>query len=392
MQDNCISLPLDLPQLVVLDQCQQGDYWVVEVAFRLEEAQCPRCEHVTNKVHDRRVQLKRDTSLGPWPVLLKLRRRRFRCWYCGTVFTEADEVCGWRRRTTGRFRQYLWRQACQGNIKEIAREEGVSQDTVLRAWVEGTSQEVKSTQPLSYLGVDEFSVKRGQRYETIICDLERHRVVEMVAGRTTQSLRGYLEGLRDPEAVVGVVMDLCEAYRQAVEECLPYAKIVADKFHVLRWVGEALIQVQRRLVSKAKGETQQWLRNCRKLLFRNWERLTPRERKELGKVWQQWPELKVGWRLRWEMGRWYRQSDPPGARLELQAWEKSIREEGPPEFRRLLGTLDSWREEILNYFTLRLTNGFVEGKNNRVKAIQRAAYGYRNRSNLRRRILLTNVA
>ena len=61
-----------------------------------------------------------------------------------------------------------------------------------------------------------------------------------------------------------------------------------------------------------------------------------------------------------------------------------------PEFKQLVSTLSNWREEILNYFDYRITNGFVEGKNNRIKTIKRMAYGYRNKSNFRLRILATN--
>ena len=61
-----------------------------------------------------------------------------------------------------------------------------------------------------------------------------------------------------------------------------------------------------------------------------------------------------------------------------------------PEFKELLHTFTNWREEILNYFDYRITNGFVEGKNNRIKTIKRTAYGYRNLDNFRLRILATN--
>ena len=70
--------------------------------------------------------------------------------------------------------------------------------------------------------------------------------------------------------------------------------------------------------------------------------------------------------------------------------EKRIAGDRLYEFKELLHTLDNWREEILNYFDYRITNGFVEGKTNRIKTIKRMAYGYRNTDNFRLRILATN--
>ena len=70
--------------------------------------------------------------------------------------------------------------------------------------------------------------------------------------------------------------------------------------------------------------------------------------------------------------------------------EEKIANDSLPEFKELLHTLGNWREEILNYLDYRITNGFVEGKNNRIKTIKRAAYGYRNMANFRLRILATN--
>ena len=76
--------------------------------------------------------------------------------------------------------------------------------------------------------------------------------------------------------------------------------------------------------------------------------------------------------------------------VALGLLEERIEGDSLPEFKELLHTLDNWREEILNYFDYRITNGFVEGKNNRIKTIKRMAYGYRNMDNFRLRILATN--
>ena len=84
---------------------------------------------------------------------------------------------------------------------------------------------------------------------------------------------------------------------------------------------------------------------------------------------------------------WYRETDRSRAEEKLKSLEQTIANSALPEFRKLLHTLANWREEILNYFDYRITNGFVEGKNNRIKTIKRMAYDYRNMDNFRMMIL-----
>jgi len=87
---------------------------------------------------------------------------------------------------------------------------------------------------------------------------------------------------------------------------------------------------------------------------------------------------------------WYNERDRSKAEERLGLLEQRIANDSLPEFKELLHTLDNWRDEILNYFDYRITNGFIEGKNNRIKTLKRMAYGYRNMNNFRLRILATN--
>ena len=128
--------PDGLGQLAVLNQREQGDVLLVEVVSRRTSALCPACGTTTTAIHERRVQQKQDLGRDGKRVVLLLNRRRFRCRDCGKVFTEPDDTCGWRRRTTARFRRYLKEQAGAQPMKRIARREGVSRDTVRRAAAE----------------------------------------------------------------------------------------------------------------------------------------------------------------------------------------------------------------------------------------------------------------
>jgi transposase len=114
------------------------------------------------------------------------------------------------------------------------------------------------------------------------------------------------------------------------------------------------------------------------------------ERERLGQLFCRYPELGRTWALKESFRAWYGEKDRMRAEKRLELLEKRIEGSSIPEFRELLHTLTNWREEILNYFDYKITNGFVEGKNNRIKTIKRMAYGYRNMDNFRMRILAAN--
>ena len=125
-------------------------------------------------------------------------------------------------------------------------------------------------------------------------------------------------------------------------------------------------------------------------LLKGAERLTDWEKAKLNQLFCRYPTLKRAWMLKESFRAWYRGMDRSKAEERLASLEKTISNDSLPEFKELLHTLTNWGEEILNYFDYPITNGFVEGKNNRIKTIKRMAYGYRNLDNFRLRILVTN--
>jgi len=166
-------------------------------------------------------------------------------------------------------------------------------------------------------------------------------------------------------------MDLHEPYRQAVQTALPKAAVVADKFHVIALAQDALREVRR-------GRRQRG--NLAWLLDRGVERLKAEERRRLTVALAGQPELARAWALKEELRSLYRSPSYQDAAQGLDGWLQSAWSSRLPSFQRLAGTVQRWREEILNYWRFPLTNALVEGKHSRVKVMKRCGYGYRNRS------------
>jgi transposase len=398
-----VVVPLRLPGLRVVAQCPGADGRLeVRVIGTTTRATCPHCGRVSAKQHDVRPRRKRDLALRELPVVLVLLKRRYRCRTCRRAFTEPDTACGWRRRTTARLRAELGEQACTRPVAQVAAAYGVGPRLVRACWEEVVEQHLREAgrsldeaAPLPtprYLGIDEFARRKGQRYDTILCDLEHRHVLEVSPGRSQQEVVRLLERLEDPDAVVAVSMDMSGPFREAVQLCLPRAQVVADHSHVVQHVGKALAKVFARSTQAAPGRTA--LKGQRGLFVRPRETLIATQEQTRAALAAAFPELGAAWTAKEGLRSWYATARAATAASGLDDWIAQVERAGPPELRQALSAFRTWRAEILAYFVFLptlLTNGFVEGKNTRTKALMRQAYGYRNRRHLRMRIL-TEVA
>ncbi len=403
-QEQGIVVPLELAGLRILKQEVQADGRIrVEVIGTNHQAHCPRCSCVCVKQHDVRPRIKRDVPLRGHRVELVLHKRRFWCIHCHKAFTESDSACGRRKRTTVRLREEIGQQACGRPIMHVA-----SHYEVGPRFVQACLEAVASTQlakrglsleesgPLPtprFLGLDEFARRKGHRYDTILCDLEGRTVLEVSAGRKKDEVASVLERLSNCDGVEAVSMDMSTPFREAVQLCLPRARIVADHFHVIQHVNKAVNKVIGRCAQKEGG--QQALEGQRHLFLRNQEDLSAEEEQSRVARASAFPEIGRAWQLKEALRTWYATASAPTAEAGLDTWIAAVKRYGPTELRTALSAFRNWRREMLAFFDFlptRLSNGFVEGKNNRTKALMRQGYGYRNRRHLRLRILLEVAA
>jgi transposase len=390
MQSNDISIELGLPELLVEGQRREGRAYIVTVRYRSPSRQCPCCGQETSAVHQYHWQMKQHRALWGQPVWLELRRRRFRCGHCGQVFTEPDEVCGWRRRSTRALRVELAQSCLAGSVKVVAKGAEVSEATVRRAfqeWVRLQPSVPGRTPPV--LALDECSLGARSGCLTILYAPQERRVLQLCQGRSQASAEQLLNQLLAGETVQAVVMDMAEPFRQAVKVCCPRALIVADKFHVLTHVLRALQRVCQQVQPEASRDDALLLRQ-RALFTAPPLALTVTQRQQRDRLLATYPRFKAAWQVTQSFRRIYAASSRAEAALALERWWQDVCQHGPEPFLGLRHLLTHWRDELLNYFVYPVTNGFAEGKNNRIKAIIRAGYGYRNIGNLAPRIYLTN--
>jgi transposase len=196
-----------------------------------DRASCPHCQAICVKEHDVRLRRKRDVPLRGHRVELVLHKRRFWCFRCRKAFTESDSACGKRRRTTVLLQRSHWQasqnssnlpggQRVRGRSARMSQEclEHVAQAELGKGGV-SLDEQAKLPTP-RFLGIDEYAQSLGQRYDTMLCDLEHRHVLDVCAGRKQTGHVGLLERLSDCDAVEAGSQDMSETFRGAVQLCL----------------------------------------------------------------------------------------------------------------------------------------------------------------------------
>ena len=320
---------------------------------------------------------------------LIVRKRRFSCRPCGRPFTEPVPGILKGYRSTERYRRsLLW--ACENfsDLTQVRRAYRCSSGYLYKAlYTQLELQRRKRLYPWpTVIGVDEHFFRRGRggfrQFVSMVVDYKNRRLMELVEGRTVGEMEAQLADIPGRDNVRFVVADLCDPYKTFAHRFFPNARVVADKFHVLR------------LLVAAHQPTPQ-ARHRRQALGAHpapppSQPLRPRPRQPLrGRqvARRSQPELRALYEAKETMHRLYRIRGADRAAELLTALTDQLASSPLPELQTLRRTLMRWRREILAYFGTGLTNARTEGFNNKAKLVKKRAYGYRSFRNYRLRLL-----
>lgn len=389
---------LDLPSLHVTGYRKERDRIEVFVELASDSAVCPRCDVRSTRRHSQTPIPVRDLPCFGREVYLLLPRRRFKCRHCDKPFTEQLSFVEFGNSFTKRYEEYIYQQCYERSFTVVARQERIS-DTVIRqvykSYASTHLQPRGRPQRIRVLGIDEISTRKGHRhFVCVITDIDRKRVVEVLENRLKDTVIAYLRGLPETvrESLRYVSIDMWEGYYQAVVEALPKrVKVVIDRFHVMKQLNDALTKCRRELqrTIDSKDERDE-LKGLRWVLVTNESNLDEEQKAKLAELYKKCPELKTCHKLKEDFRTIFEEeTSRTKAKKKLDAWKRRARRTGLKSMEGFRTTLDNWEELILNYFSSgKITNGVVEGLNNKIKLIKRRAYGYRNNGNFRQRILV----
>lgn len=388
---------LDLPHFAVtgysVEVANEQDILHLFCELTLEVGLCPCCQTISTTIKQYKERCVRDCDIWGKRTFLHFRIRRFECPDCGLCFTEELASIGWRRRQTHRFEQEVYQHCRQCSRKETAERFHLSQSTVEGIFKKGAKQHCSqlSRQRVRVLGMDEIALKkRHKQYVLVLSDLERRCVVAVLPSREQKALVAWLETLSPAEkkAIRVVSMDMWNPYRAFVKKELSQAKIVADRFHVMKNLNEQLTKARRQIQRQADDATVEALKGSRWLLVRNRDTLTEEQEQQLLIAISSDDDLRQAYLLKEEFRLIFeRVRDRERARRFLMAWIFKVQQTDNKYLWAFVKTLQNWWSEILNYFDERITNGFVEGMNRAIRAIIWRAYGFRNFKNFRLQVL-----
>jgi transposase len=383
---------------------QRGNQLELEVELLAGAGCCACCGGASVQVKERPVVRVRDLPIAGRQIFLRWRKRRFCCADCGRSFSERHPELPSRQRVTRRFRRRLFEQARNGGAHaEIARSEETSRYQVGRAFTLGAAGEFAArAEPLPRrLSLDEAQHRRRRELVTVLSDLDRRCVVDVLEGRSGRLVERYLRSLSpaQQQTIEVVAIDPWDPYRRAIRAALPHARIVCDPFHLVRAANDALDKVRRerqrfrrhaRPVSREQRTTgfRPELYRARRTLLTGAERLSERQRRRLCQLFALDPLLAEAWGLKERFRAIYKANNRAEATRRLAAFEAAVERAAIPSFTAFANGLRTWHEELLAYFDEPTTNGYAEGVINKVKVIKRRAYGLPSFHSFRSRVLV----
>lgn len=320
--------------------------------------------------------------------------RRVACRRCGAVKRERLEDLIDNALHTRRFAYYVGRRCRSATISDVARELHLDWHTVKRLEKQYLQEQLRRAgrpRP-QVVGIDELSIRKGHTYRIVASDLERHRPIWFGGeDRSEASLDQFYAFLGEKQAtkIRLAVMDMWKAFRNSTARNAPQAAILFDKFHILRHLGEALDKVRKQEYARLSGRDRKFIKGQKYALLSHPENLTGDARRNLKRLLAANKRLNTAYLLKESFGQLWDYSSEAWARKFFDNWRASLKWQRLKPFEKFAAMIDRHWDGIAAYCRPenKVALGFVEGLNNKIRVLQRRAYGLHDEEYLRLKVL-----
>lgn len=391
MQHNFIRNLLDLKGVIIKKVRYKKNFVKIHIELPVREQTCPHCKSKTTKIKDYRTQIIKDIPIRFKTTLLSYRKRRYQCRECGKTFYEKAHFLPKRARKTTRVSEFIVdRLKTKQSMKDIAKDANVSINTVARLL---PPLAVSSKHLPEVLCIDEFKGNTGYyKYQVSLMDGKTRKPIDIIECRYKSHLFDYFNKftLEERKKVKYVVIDLWKPYKDLATTYFPNSIVVADRFHFIRYATEAVDTVRKQVQSKLPRNERKYFKHSRKLLLSKYENLkTKKQKEDLNYILINYSEdLRIAYREKEEMLEIIRMEDKNKAIEKLNNWVKRNLESHIIALKNCAKTYFNWIREIRNAIKVKYSNGPMEGYNNKIKTLKRLAFGFRNFTHFKARILL----
>jgi transposase len=326
----------------------------------------------------------RGLPIGTRQVWITFAIPRVECRQCRAVRQVEVPFADGQRSYTRTFERYAQTLLRHMTIKDVALHLGVHWSVIKEIDKRDLGRRFHHIRlaDLKQLAIDEISIGKGQRYLTVVLDLESGAVVFIGDGKSADALRPFWRKLKASRAKVeAVAVDLSPAYTLAVRTHLPDAVIVYDHFHLVKLLNEKLSDLRRSLQREAEDSQKEVLKGTRWLLLKRESNLDENgdEKARLQAALDLNAPLAAAYYLKEEFGQLWKQTSKTTAGAFLDDWVARARLVGVHQLKSFAKTLERHRDGILAYYDAPISTGPLEGTNNKIKTLQRQAYGFRDR-------------
>lgn len=390
MQNNFIRNLLDLKGIIVKKVRYKKNFVKIHIELPVREHTCPCCKSKTTKIHDYRFQLIKDLPIRFKTTYLFYRKRRYACKNCGKKFYENAHFLPKRARKTTRVTSFIVeRLHSKQSMKDIAKDANVSISTVSKLL---PPLAVSATYLPKVLCIDEFKGNTGNfKYQVSLMDGISHKPIDIVECRYKSHLFNYFNKFsrKQREKVQYVVIDLWNPYKDLAKTYFPNAKIVADKFHYVRYANEMVDLLRKKVQKNLPVSERKFFKHSRKLLLSRFKDLNEKQKENLKYILYNFSEdLRIAYREKEELLDIIHYDNSEKAVNDLNAWIKRNSDSSISQLRSCCKTYFNWIKEIRNSLEVPYSNGPMEGFNNKIKTLKRIAFGFRNFTHFKARILL----
>jgi transposase len=327
-------------------------------------------------------------------IYLEIEVRRVPCRSCAGVKREQLAFLADNPFYTKRFAYYVGRRCRQATIKDIAEELGLHWETIKTLEMQYMRAQLAraGTPGPKAIGIDEISIRKGHTYRIVVSDLIRARPIWFGGeDRSEASMALFYDwlGQKKTRGIRLAVMDMWKPFRNATVARAPQAAILFDKFHIMRHLGEALDQVRKSEYARLSGRDRRFIKGQKYTLLSRRENLTLEGRKSLKTLLAANKRLNTAYLLKESFGQLWDYEREGWARKFFDNWCSSLKWQRLAPYEKFAEMIDRHWEGIAAYCkpANKVSLGFVEGLNNKIRVIQRRAYGLRDEEYLRLKVL-----
>lgn len=320
--------------------------------------------------------------------------RRTKCKITGKVKTEKLNILSKVNGYTKRFAYYVGKRCQSACIKSVADELCLNWKTVKeleKEYLEYKLSLVDNSNP-KVIGVDEIAIGKGHSYRIVVSDLESRRAI-WIGGkdRSESSMDEFYETLESEKAndIRLVVMDMWKAFKKSANKNVPNADILFDKFHIIRNLQNALDAVRKSEYKRLSGSDKKYIKGQKYTLLSHKENLNISGKKALKNLLSANKRLNKAYLLKESFGQLWNYKSEVWARKFFDNWKNSLKWQRLKPYEKFAKMIEANWEGIVAYCKPKnkVALGFVEGFNNKIRTMQRRAYGICDEEYLRLKVL-----